>query len=199
MGLRISQLREFVGGALDGLFRHNPSALAGHLRARRYGTTCVLDTGVIIRSPKDFSCGAGCALYHGTYILNGPGVLQMGERSHLGAMCYVNVAEGSLHIGDDVAIGPHTSIIIYSNYYATGRLITDVRTQDEVRIGNNVFIGANCTILPGTRIQDNVVVGAGSVVRGELSSNTVYAGSPCRPIKHGWFEDSALHPLDPVE
>jgi acetyltransferase-like isoleucine patch superfamily enzyme len=52
-----------------------------------------------------------------------------------------------------------------------------------VRVGNNVFIGYGCTILPGTVIGDNVVVGAGSVVRGELEGNAVYAGVPARKIR----------------
>jgi len=52
-----------------------------------------------------------------------------------------------------------------------------------INIGNNVFIGANCIIMPGTLIGDNVVVGAGSLVRGRLENNTVYAGVPIRKIK----------------
>ena len=49
-------------------------------------------------------------------------------------------------------------------------------------IGNNVFIGINTTILPGTKVGDNVVIGAGSLVKGELKSNSVYAGVPIRYI-----------------
>lgn len=52
-----------------------------------------------------------------------------------------------------------------------------------VKIGNNVFIGYGTIILPGTIIGDNVVVGAGSVVRGELESNWVYAGVPTKKIR----------------
>lgn len=49
-------------------------------------------------------------------------------------------------------------------------------------IGNNVFIGYGCTILPGTRIGDNVIVGAGSIVKGNLKSNSVYAGITAKYI-----------------
>jgi len=49
-------------------------------------------------------------------------------------------------------------------------------------IGNNVFIGYRSIILPGTRIGDNVIVGAGSVVKGKLESNSVYAGVPVKYI-----------------
>lgn len=44
-------------------------------------------------------------------------------------------------------------------------------------IGKNTFIGANCTILPGVSIGDNCIVGAGSVVRGNFSNNSIIAGN----------------------
>lgn len=53
----------------------------------------------------------------------------------------------------------------------------------QIKVGDNVFIGRGCTILPGAKIHDNVVIGAGSVVVGELESNYVYAGVPARKIK----------------
>ena len=53
----------------------------------------------------------------------------------------------------------------------------------DITIGNNVFIGAQCTILPGTIIKDNVVVASNSVVKGILEGDTVYGGSPAKVIK----------------
>lgn len=50
-------------------------------------------------------------------------------------------------------------------------------------VGDNVFIGQNSIVLPGTVIGANCVVGAGSVVRGKLEANSVYAGVPVRRIK----------------
>ena len=52
-----------------------------------------------------------------------------------------------------------------------------------INIGNNVFIGADCLILPGVTIGDNVVLGARSVVTKDLPQNGVYAGVPARFIK----------------
>ncbi|MFR8043658.1 acyltransferase [Clostridium butyricum] len=54
--------------------------------------------------------------------------------------------------------------------------------QNFVTIGNNVFIGWGATILAGTTIGDNVVIGANSVVKGNVNSNSVYAGNPARYI-----------------
>ena len=50
------------------------------------------------------------------------------------------------------------------------------------KIKDNVFIGMNAIILPGTKIGSNVIIGAGSVVNGELNSNSVYAGVPAKFI-----------------
>lgn len=54
--------------------------------------------------------------------------------------------------------------------------------QKQVIIGNNVFIGHGSVVLCGTVIEDNVIVGANSVVSGRLISNSVYAGSPAKKI-----------------
>jgi maltose O-acetyltransferase len=53
-----------------------------------------------------------------------------------------------------------------------------------VTIGNNVWIGGSVTILPRVSIDDNVTIGAGSVVVGDIPPNTVAVGNPCKVIKN---------------
>jgi acetyltransferase-like isoleucine patch superfamily enzyme len=50
-------------------------------------------------------------------------------------------------------------------------------------IGNNVWIGRNCLIMPGTVIEDGVVIGANSLVKGTLKKDTIYAGNPVQEIR----------------
>lgn len=50
-------------------------------------------------------------------------------------------------------------------------------------VGNNVWIGANVTVVPGVTIGDNCVIGAGSVVTKDIPDNTVAVGNPCKVIK----------------
>ena len=52
-----------------------------------------------------------------------------------------------------------------------------------MRIGNDVWIGGNVTILPGVTIGNNVVVAAGAVVTKDLEDNALYGGVPARKIK----------------
>jgi acetyltransferase-like isoleucine patch superfamily enzyme len=52
-----------------------------------------------------------------------------------------------------------------------------------IEIGSNVFIGYGTIILPGSIVGDDVVIGAGSVVTGEIPSGSVAAGVPARVIK----------------
>jgi acetyltransferase-like isoleucine patch superfamily enzyme len=52
-----------------------------------------------------------------------------------------------------------------------------------VRIGDDVFIGANSMVLKGTSIGNNTVIGAGSIVTGKIPANVIAAGNPCRVLR----------------
>ncbi len=145
----------------DNLFLHNHSRLASRMRQWRLGTDCFIDTGVVISAPAHFTAQPNCAIYHGTYVLNIHGQLSLGECSHVGGGCFVNALYGHVSVGSHVAIGPHTCVFSHSNSYTDGKYVTDSKKTQDVIIGNNVFIGAACSILPGVVIGDNVVVGAG--------------------------------------
>ena len=55
-------------------------------------------------------------------------------------------------------------------------------SSGKVEIGNNVFIGAEVTLLKGTKINDNVIIGAGSLVTGEIPANSVAVGRPAKVV-----------------
>ena len=52
-----------------------------------------------------------------------------------------------------------------------------------VTIGNNVWLGADVSILPGVTIGDNTVIGAKSLVSRDIPSGVLAFGNPCRVIK----------------
>ena len=54
---------------------------------------------------------------------------------------------------------------------------------NKIEIGNDVWLGTNVVILPGVTIGDGAVIGAGSVVKDDIPSNTVYAGTLAHYIR----------------
>ena len=60
---------------------------------------------------------------------------------------------------------------------------TDMERAEPIIIGNNVWLGGHVTVLPGVRIGDNTIVGAGSVVTKSLPANVIAVGNPARVIK----------------
>lgn len=96
-----------------------------------------------------------------------------------------NVNPHLLEIGSYVSMtGPVTilthdySVCVTKKAY-NGRILGK---QNKTIIGNNVFLGWGCCILPGTVIGDNVIIGAGAVVSGKVDSNSVYGGNPAKKI-----------------
>lgn len=77
-----------------------------------------------------------------------------------------------IEIGDDVTLAPRVHILAHD---ASTKRELGYTKIGKVKIGNNVFIGANTTILPNVRIGNNVVVGANSLVSKDILDNTIVA------------------------
>lgn len=82
-------------------------------------------------------------------------------------------------IGDNVTLAPRVHILAHD---ASTKQALGYTRVGLVNIGDNVFIGASTTVLPGVNIGDNVVIGAGSVVSRDIPSGSVAAGNPARVI-----------------
>ena len=62
-------------------------------------------------------------------------------------------------------------------------------------IGNGVWIGIGSIILPGVRIGEKAVIGAGSVVNKDIPPFTIAVGNPCKPIKQFCFDSNKFEPF----
>lgn len=90
---------------------------------------------------------------------------------------------GRIIIGNHCMIGPKTVIAAITHPIDPVERNKGIGIPKDVLIGDNVWIGANVTILPGVEIGDCAVVGAGSVVTKNVPANTVVAGNPAVVIR----------------
>ena len=89
-----------------------------------------------------------------------------------------------LTIGDYCKIAKGVTILChdYSMSVARRKYHRHVGHSAKTTIGSNVFIGMNATILMGSQIGDNCIVGAGAIVSGIFTDNVVIAGNPARVV-----------------
>ena len=64
-----------------------------------------------------------------------------------------------------------------------------------IKVGNNVWFGANVSVLPGVTIGDNTIIGAGSVVNKDIPSGVIAVGNPCRVIREITEKDKEKYPI----
>ena len=111
-------------------------------------------------------------------------LLRIGDRCVIGRGTHI-VAHDSIVIGDDVFTGPYVYITDQNHGYADPD--TPIGRQwpanAPVSVGAGSWLGAGAIILPGSVIGRNVVVGAGSVVRGQVPDRCVVAGVPAKVIR----------------
>ncbi len=88
-----------------------------------------------------------------------------------------------VEIGNHVAIAGGTQFISHDGAIWCFR--DEIKNGDifgKIKIGNNVFIGNNCVILPNTTVGDNCIIGIGSIVRGQFPDDSVIIGNPAKVI-----------------
>lgn len=91
---------------------------------------------------------------------------------------------GRIDIGDDCLIGQDVVIIDHDAHGINpSERRTSIGNIRPISIGNNVWIGSKVVILPGARIGDNCIVGAGSIVKGNFPDNSIIAGNPAKVVK----------------
>lgn len=84
----------------------------------------------------------------------------------------------NVHITDGVQFVTHDGGTLILRKY-----VPDLEITKPISVGNDVYIGMHSIILPGSIIEDNCIIGAGSLVTGHLKTGYVYAGVPTKPIK----------------
>ncbi|MFZ6664549.1 methyltransferase domain-containing protein [Peijinzhouia sedimentorum] len=146
--------------------------------------TQIINQGGKLIIGNDFKMGIGANL------ITLGGTIEIGNRVVINNYSIV-YGNGGVSIGDDTQIAAHCVIIPANHKH--GRLDIPIARQGETRkgikIGNDVWIGANVTILDGVEIGDGAIIGASSVVRDSILPNTISAGVPAKVIKNRVHEE----------
>lgn len=89
-----------------------------------------------------------------------------------------------IHIGDNTLVASRTTILSHEHVKRELKNPANPWVTDTY-IGKNCFIGVGSFILPGVKIGDEVIIGAGSIVTKDIPSNSVAVGNPARIIRSG--------------
>lgn len=110
--------------------------------------------------------------------------LVMGHHSSIGAASYIGCS-GKIEIGNNVMIGPHCTMIAENHNYTDNSMdmIKQGVTNLGIQVKDNVWIGANVTILDGVVIETGCILAAGAVVTKSTEPNGIYAGIPAKKVK----------------
>lgn len=115
----------------------------------------------------------------------GNGDVQIGEWTVINSGCVLYTGNG-IRIGDKVAIAANCTFAPVNHaYHDRNRPIREqgfLPSKGGILIEDDVWIGANCVLLDGSILRKGCVIGAGSIVRGEIAAYTVNAGQPMRIV-----------------
>ena len=116
-------------------------------------------------------------IYRGDLIKFGMGV-------HFGNRIFLD-GRGGITIGDNVIFAPEVAVISYNHDYTTPdwKPYGPGIIEKPIEIGPHSWFGLRTIILPGSKIGEHVISGAGSVISGEIEPNSIVAGNPARIIK----------------
>lgn len=99
--------------------------------------------------------------------------LIIGSNTSVNHNCMI-VCREKIEIGSDVQFSPNIMVYDHDHDFRAEGGVKDMKYKSSpIKIGNNVWIGANSVILRGSVIGDNAVIGAGCVVKGDVPAGAV--------------------------
>jgi len=158
-------------------------------KLRYLGEGSIIDQGVIITRPWNVSIGDH-SFIDKYVIIGGDKGVTIGRRVHIAQSCLIQ-GGGYVKIGDYVGIAARSMIFSATDTIYGGKRIGPMMPVEyrnpvfrkPVIIEKDAFIGAGCVVLPGVKIGEGAVVGAGSLVTKDIPPWKVAVGSPAKPIK----------------
>ena len=117
----------------------------------------------------------------------------LGDRLIIGKFCQIAagvefVMNGANHQMNAVSTFP---FYIFEGWEQEAPPLRELPLKGDTVIGNDVWIGQNSTILPGVHVGDGAIIGANSVVAGDVAPYTIVVGNPARPVRKR-FDDELI-------
>jgi acetyltransferase-like isoleucine patch superfamily enzyme len=138
------------------------------------------------RFPKNISIDDNAAIKEGTRICscNENAKISIGKNTTIGFHNFI-YASNKIEIGDDCLIAPFVYIVDSNHQAKKGTRINQQPNETApIKIGNDVWIASNVTILKGVTIGDGAIVAANSVVNKDVEPYTIVGGSPAKFISN---------------
>jgi dTDP-4-amino-4,6-dideoxy-D-glucose acyltransferase len=156
-------------------------------RLRSCGAGVRINPLAKIALPDHVDLGDHCRICDFVFIFAGKGV-KIGSYSDI--QPHVTFwGGGETFIGDRVSVGPGTVLLSAVYSHDDGLMMVDGLPEDSAQalygkliIQDDVYIGANCTLMPDITVGEGAILGAGSFVNRDLAPWGIYAGSPARKI-----------------
>jgi acetyltransferase-like isoleucine patch superfamily enzyme len=165
--------------------------------------------GTIVHRPgsvfgaHQIAIGAHSLILAGTYLSvetpawgSSEPVLQIGDRVGIRPYCMISASE-EIVIEDDVIIGAFTSVIDSDHTFAEGRpnVMHNSVAASPIRVGRGTWLAERVAVLRGSVIGRCCIVGANSVVRGELPDYSIAVGAPARIVGRVEGVDASAAPV----
>ncbi|MGE0372704.1 MAG: acyltransferase [Gammaproteobacteria bacterium] len=113
------------------------------------------------------------------------GSITLGEHTHVQPGCQFSAYLGLIQIGARVEIAPNCAFYPYNHGMKSGIPVRDqpLETKGGIVVGDDAWLGYGVIVLDGARIGRGAIIGAGSIVTGDIPDGAIAAGAPAKVIK----------------
>lgn len=137
-----------------------------------------------VKERSKLSRGSGSRIAPNVSLRNGSRI-SMGKDCHVGERCYLWAGDstGRIILGDFVSLAPEVFITASDYQFVEGiPFRSQPKREKDVRLGNDVWLGARVVVTAGVSIGDGCIIGAGAVVTKDIPAGSIAGGVPAKII-----------------